>query len=357
MIILLYSLHTLTLGLPAQPSRSGPCDAQEIYDQFLIAQEARQLVLRQHRITFTERSVRMTDHRPLGAAAGYVDFSGNREKWVRWDIPAVASAAIHAIECPVAFAERARDIVRPNVDISDGTQTVLLAPVGSKPKHWDGLLVEGLSPVIRRGALNCGVLFYEQWVTSFLSRHQAKECATQDNGLTRLTLVPNSDPGGPRSLQIDIDDDLFCHSMVIRMNGSPRVEAHVDTRTLVLGEPVPATGHVLFHYETPVLLRAELHYAPSAGLVEESYLETLPSEIHELGGTASVTDQAGRFIRHLRAPGEVDPPQQDSIPQTPPAVEATEPDGERPKGNWTGPLAAGVASIAAVALFLALRRR
>lgn len=357
MQLLLGLAQTLSLGLPCWIPSVADCRAQEIYEQFLIVQRAREQVVRRHRTTFTERYMRLDTQRPLGVSAGHADFSSSNEKWARWEVPSGASAAIHAIDDPRLFEERIRESVLPSIGISDGIQTVQLAPVPSRSTHWDGLLEEGVSTVIRRGALNCGVLFYERWLSDFLEGYSPSSCTLEPSGLTRLVLVSKHEQDGSRSLHLLLDHDLLCHSLIMMRGGIPRVESHVDSRILIDGEHLPAAGHVIGHYDVPVVLRATLAYSASVGLASESYLETLPSEIHELGGTASVTDEAGRFIRHLRAPGEVDPPQQDSIPRTPPAVEGTGPDGERPKGNWTGPLAAGVASVAAVALFLALRRR
>lgn len=348
---------TLLHGGPGAQALYAPCSAEEIYERLLIVQSGREQVIRRHRTNFTERYLQMPGDGSVLATAGYVDFSRNCEEWVRWEIHGAASARVHRITDPRLYAEQIRASVAPSIGLSDGLHSVQLGPDRSTLDHWSGLLEQGISGAIRRGALGCGIPFYEQWFSDYLKLSTPRECLVREDGLVRLTMTPSREQEPRHFLDVYLDDALFCRAIVMRRGEIPVVEAHVDSTSELEGEVVPSTGRILFHYSALVELRLTLSYTAGEPLVSDSFLDTLPDEIHRLGGTASVTDAQGRVSRQLSPPSLEEP----SVDRTGPAVGAptapAPPAGRSVGRRWSRVGALVVAGIAALVLVRAIRRR
>jgi hypothetical protein len=269
----------------------GPAEGEGL-KKLVEAAKRREQVLQDHWVYFCED----TRQEGLSVIVGRAQMGGAHfEKWTRTlvDREQAAAAAERG-----GLRELFEDLDPLVLEYSllDGSRTVLLEPSIRKGLPGDpdylGLLTVTLDPSIRKGALHCGLLFGETWLSTILAHCRVLEKTEEPDGGETWQLVPDEEQDHGIRFEVRATDEGHVQTLRYFTPAGLRLAFFVDRTVVVGGVPMPAEGRLTYEYDPEYPIHTSLAYHPGGALpAEERDLLIRPRELMP-DTTARIMDEA-----------------------------------------------------------------
>ncbi len=232
-----------------------------------------------------------------------VSQQGAFEKWTKYNLKYEEGLDLDTFDV-LELYELAREFDFFRLAITDGSRYLGVQPT---TRTRDGKkLVEGslsahqLDTSFRSGALHCGLLFGEKWISEYASDYVfdgtspfAEQASWFDQEAAWINLRA-SEESGKRNLYALVDSRGMIRRVEQRDDDSFRVRFTVEETVEVDGVELPSSGVLAYSYSEVEPLIVSLEYARDrrADESEEWDLVHLPSEFDPAVYTSSVLDMS-----------------------------------------------------------------
>ncbi len=282
----------------AQESGTVSVQAREQYAQFLVVQARREALVRQGSVRFLERQIRADDNDLLHACSGTFEQSGTFEKWTRRSLPGADLLAFAPKADPKSIASVLAS-ERPAIALFDGERTLRVGPDKKDNQFWHGVLQDGLQPAIRMGALNCGLMLGDQWLSKDLESYTLTSAvpSTTVAGETvyGLTMSAGSEVW---TLALRVDADLTLVGLELSKPENPSSVVFEATRLVTFqGERMVEQGNL--QVQRGAILHMEFEYLREGLSPSQCSLMTVPSEVMAAKGAMVIVDETTREQTYL----------------------------------------------------------
>lgn len=259
-----------------------------LYSAFLDRQRAVELRARSLKIVFLDIQYENDRPEPALVSSGYCEHVSDYEKWVRWTAPwsTLESRGLSSTDSDSVHG--ALRSFSPIIECSDGSRALSLQPYRGYSLLWYGLLQGEVDRRIRRGALNCGLMFGERWLSEHLQSFTLVTAERTDNGQIRFELKHIKSPDDTVTLLTD--DDYLLHAIEWRKREAPVASATIAAHTAVDSIQLISEATIVYEYSTRTVNTISLSYEPSL-LQRAPPLLEIPLEISSAGGAMLVSDK------------------------------------------------------------------
>ena len=254
---------------------------------------AREEIAKRHRVVFQGIYTNPELDKVYGQVVGYAEFSGEYEKWIRYELEDT-ELAFSAFESGAAeLLLLAEESLFPDVRMGDGQRSIAYTPMaidGLGFPCWEGLLSSQLNLQIRRGPLHAGLLFSERWLSEQFAEREVRLISNQGVA-AKLELLDKLDDSN--ILELEFDESGALARLQWSIGGASRLLMHVQSNVIVDGLSMPQFALVVYDYNPLIEMRARIEYevvesADFAGID----LLSVPAEIARSGGVGKVFDRA-----------------------------------------------------------------
>jgi hypothetical protein len=288
---------------------SGENSAQELalFEAFSRKLASDEEIARKCEISFQALHVMTANdgRHPIRFQRGSLAQRGAYERWTRYtcdDRPRLKEAFpeqdLGLVNFALAAGKLDLDSIRPTYSIADGGRIFTFGPIANDRRGWLGAMGIKMETAIRDGALNCGLLFGEEYLYTYLKRHRLNK-VQQENGYTTFVLVPNTEQANADEVELIVDNKDVV-SKITWYRAREVVGSALVTRTAnVAGRTLVAGGRIFYNYKPQIDVVAELSFVVGEVPVDEAALLTLPPEIRRVDGIILYRDEAANVFRAI----------------------------------------------------------
>lgn len=284
-VILLSALTLSFLSVHLQEREQGDLQVAERLDELILVLKSREQAIQDYTVHISE-SISVGGNVVAGTCTAFAQ-RGDQEKWVRFS---ARGMSLDLARPPHVLMGEVAESIRPSFYQADGTRTLWLEPDASNDRLWTGLLMPEVSTQARSGAINCCLMFGEQWLSTVLERCTAK--GRREEGANTELVLQLGDQEDPSELRVLIDPEHRVHHVDWKKHSQPVFFSRVLQHEDVDGNWFPTEGYIEYSYGEKQRIDSRYSYVKRpVGPVVPS-LTTLPSEIVAVDGGAIVTDMS-----------------------------------------------------------------